>query len=168
MDRKAHLAVEEYRRARQALLDEYPELAGDEPALLDTLEGMTDAADVVALHIRLARDDEAMAHGLDNIIKGLAERLQRYIARASRNRGVALSVMQETGLRKVTMPDFTASVRPTPPKVVVTDVDKIPDSLFRVSRSPDLRAIKEAIESGETVSGAEISNGGESLSIRVK
>ena len=51
--------------------------------------------------------------------------------------------------------------------VIITDESQIDEDFFRVKREPDKKAIKEALEVGINVRGAEMSNGGETLSIRV-
>jgi len=168
MDQRLAQIAAEYRRHRDALLAAFPELAEDDQALADTLDGETDAIDVIARFIREGREDEAMAAALDAMMKDMGERKQRIKARAERRRGIALSLMQAVGERKIERPDFTASVRSVPPKVEITDEAALPDALCKVTRSPDKAAIKQAIEAGEDVPGAMMSNGTETLTVRTK
>lgn len=155
----------EYLRQREALLAEYPELADDVQAMADTLEGVTEAPDVIARFIRDAREDEGRADALANMLKEMGERKARFIHRAERRRLAALNLMNACGLRKIEMADFTASLRAVPPKVEVTDEAALPDSLCKFTRSPDRTALKEALAKSP-VAGARMSNGGETLTIR--
>ena len=84
-------------------------------------------------------------------------------------REVALAVMEETGIEKLCEPDFTVSLRISPPGVVITSEEDIPE-WFWIPQDPklDKRAILEAIKAGTAVAGAELSNTKVSLSVRTK
>lgn len=160
--------IEEYRRARESLLTEFPELADDDRALADTLDGETDAGDVIAKLIRDAREDEALAGGLGEMLADMVTRKARFLARAGKRRSFALTLMNAIGWQKIERPDFTAAVRNTPPSVKITDDILIPDNLCKFTRTPDKPAIKQALQRGETVSGATLNNGSQSLTILTK
>lgn len=157
----------EYLRQREALLQAFPELAEDHATLTDTLEGITHAPDFVAQFVREARADEAFADSLATMMKDMGERKARFLIRAERRRLAALNLMNACDLRKVEMPDFTASIRAVPPKVEIDDEAALPDALCKTVRSPDKAAIKTALAEGP-VTGARLSNGGETLAVRVK
>ena len=123
---------------------------------------------MIARFIREGREDEAMAAALDAMMKDMGERKARFKSRADRKRGIALSLMHAIGERKIERPDFTASIRSVPPKVEIIDEAALPDVLCKVTRSPDKAAIKEALARGVQVPGAELGNGGESLTVRTK
>lgn len=167
MDHRSATAVEEYRRQRAALLQAFPELADDMQTLFDTLEGEAEAPDLIAEFIRAAREDEAMASAVTTMLRELAERKSRLEARSEKRRAAALAIMQAIELRKLELPDFTASVRTSPPRVEVFDETSLPDEFFRVIRHADKTAIKEALAT-RPVAGARMTNGGETISIRTK
>ena len=167
MDRIA-LAAAEWNRARESLLAEFPELADDAEALADTLDGEVQALGVVARLIRDAREDDAMADALTPMQRDMAERKSRLSSRADKRRDIALKLMNAIGERKIVRPDFTASVRAVPPKVIVMDDAALPDDVCKFERKPDRGAIKEALERGEAVAGAVLGNGSETLTIRTK
>ena len=77
--------------------------------------------------------------------------------------------MEETGLEKLTEPDFTVSLRISPPGVVITSEADIPE-WFWIPQDPklDKRAILDAIKAGTAVSGAQLSNSKISLAVRTK
>jgi hypothetical protein len=167
-DRRIAILAEEYRRQRESLLAAYPELAEDEAALADTLDGITDAGDFIASFARLAREDEAMAKALSAMQADMAERKSRFEARAEKRRSVALALMNAIGERKIIRPDLTITIQPGRPAVRVTDEAQLPDAYFRVTKVPDKSAIRESIERGEPVPGAVLSNREETLTIRSK
>ena len=167
MDPRHSLLVEEYRRQREGLLAAFPELSEDIDTLADTLEGITDAPDVIAGFIRSALDDESMAEAIGIRMKDMGERKQRFDHRAEKRREAALAIMQALDMRKLELADFTASIRNVPPKVVIEDENKLPDSLCKMVRSPDKSAIKAALELGD-VPGAIMGNGGTTISVRVR
>jgi len=72
---------------RNALLERYPDI--DDETLRDTLEGLTDFSDMIAVLIRSAIEDAAMAKGLKSLLDELKERLQRLDERANRKRVLA-------------------------------------------------------------------------------
>lgn len=164
-DPRVEPAVAEYVKLRAALLAEFPELADDEQALADTLEGEASAPDLVAAFIRDARHDEALADALHTMQSDMGKRKLRLALRAERRREAALKLLNLLGLRKLEQPDFTASIRAVPPRVEILDEAALPDSLCKITRSPDKAAIKTALATGP-ITGAQMSNGGEALTVR--
>ena len=53
-------------------------------------------------------------------------RLDRLEVRAAKRRQIAKDVMVELDLKKLTAPDFSASLRPGMPALVVIDEDAVP------------------------------------------
>ena len=141
----------------------------DEATLADTVEGLTDLNEVVAAIVRAALFDEAMADGLKGHIHSLQERLQRLTERASERRRIARDAMLEVDIRKVAAPDFTASVRPGSPALVVVDEGAIPTPYWE-PREPrlDRLGLLNDLKKGLPVEGAQLSNPEPVLSVRVK
>lgn len=159
---------EEYNRQRANLLESFPELADDPVALTDTLDGLTSLSDTLADFIRAAMDDDALAEALSSRMKDMAERKSRLQARADKRRAIALALMSAVEMPRVEMPEFTASPRMSPPKVVVTEEALLPDAFVRVTKAPDKVALREALARGENIPGAMLGNGHLSLSVRTK
>lgn len=140
----------------------------DDETLADTLEGMTDLHEVVAAIVRSALIDEALAEGLKSHINRLQERLQRLNQRGAARRQIAREAMVEVDLKRITAPDFTITVRPGSPALVVTDERTIP-STYWTSREPRLDRISllNDLKRGMVVEGATLSNPAPMLSVRV-
>ena len=165
-----HLLNQESNRfteLRRRLIEADPEI--DETTLLDTLEGATDLHEAIGEVVRSALEDEAMLNGLKGRLEDLKSRLARIKHRLDKKREVALAVMEDTGIEKLMEPDFTVSLRVSPPGVVITSEDDIPE-WFWVPQDPklDKRAILDAIKAGTAVTGAELSNSKISLAVRTK
>ena len=73
--------------------------------------------------------------------------------------------MEETGVRKIELPECTLSLLSVPPSVIIIDESLLPDDFCTIVRKPDRKSIKAALEDGE-VPGAMMSNGGTALSVR--
>src|SRR5262249_2210647 len=112
-------AVVAFRSIRDRIRAEDPAI--DEQTLADTVEGLTDLHEIIAAIIRSALSDEALATGLKCRIADMQGRLDRLQDRASKRRQIAKDVMVELDLKMITAPDFTVSIRPGMPALLVLD-----------------------------------------------
>jgi hypothetical protein len=77
--------------------------------------------------------------------------------------------MSELGLKRIEAPDFTASLSAGKPKVKVLNEALLPEHLCRITRTPNLTAIREFLEAGPlTLDGAVLSNPAPVLRILVR
>ena len=134
---------------RRRLIEADPEI--DETTLLDTLEGATNLTEALGEVIRSALNDEAFAHGLKLRLEQMRERLSRIESTSEKKRQVALAIMEESGIEKILEPDFTVSIRMSPPAVVITNQDEIPEGYW-VPQSPrlDKRGTPRSPQSGNS------------------
>ena len=160
----AHLTLIE---AVAALLQPY---ADDEDLYQDMIEGETDALDLLDGQIASMQNDEALAEAIKAQEANLKARRERIEWRADAHKKAALLIMNAAGMKKAERPRATISVRPGSVSVQITDEAEIPTQLMRekITRAPDKAAIKAQLESGETVPGAELVRGAETISVRVK
>jgi Siphovirus Gp157 len=140
-----YVLAQEYQAAARALAD--TDL--DDQTITDTLDGMAgDLEDKAIASIMVARDG-----------KRQAARAKAIQARADRIRDFVLATMQASGIQKINSTRLSLAVRQNPPSVVILDADLVPTE-FRlpppepVAPGPDKKAIKAAIEAGQSLAWA--------------
>jgi hypothetical protein len=96
-------------------------------------------------------------------------RLDRLQDRASKRRQIAKDVMVELDLKKITAPDFTVSIRPGMPFLLVIDEAAVP-SIYWQPSEPRLNRQKLASElkDGAEITGVTLSNPEPVLSVRTR
>jgi hypothetical protein len=156
-----------YQAIRERIRAETPQI--DEQTLADTVEGLTDLHEIVSAIIRSALTDEALATGLKSRIAEMQERLDRLQDRASKRRHIAKDVMVELDVKKITAPDFTVSVRPGMPSLLVLDEAAVP-SIYWEPRQPRLnrQGLVNDLKQGAEISGVTLSNPEPVLSVRTR
>jgi hypothetical protein len=143
-------------------------LSDDERLYLDTLEGETDLYELTRRLLGQIEDDEGVQAILAEQIADRTARKQRADERVKHHREAIMTLIQCAGLDKLTLPEATLSVRDVPPKPIVTDEAAVPDDFCKVTRKPDMAAIKAGVETGAAIPGVSFDNGGNSLTIRRK
>ena len=152
---------------RQRLEEEFPD--ADEETLLGTLEGMTDLHEMIAAVVRSRLDDLSLHGALRARMADMQERAARIDQRAERKKDVVTSVMERAGLKKLTEPDFTLSLRSTNPPLVVVDESQIPDAFWKPQPPKlDRLGLITALKAGREVPGTTLGNGGMTISVRTK
>ena len=127
-----------------------------------------DADPVLAALCRAAGEAEANAEAVGERIAALTERKRRYEAQDAEYRRHIATVLDAGGLAKWKSPEFTVSIAPARPGVVITDLEAIPGAFMRVRKEPDKTAIGAAIASGADIPGATMANGMPQLRILTK
>jgi hypothetical protein len=160
-------AAATYRTIRDRIKAQDPQI--DEQTLADTVEGLTDVHDIVAAIVRAALADEALATGLKTRIADMQDRLARLQDCAVKRRQIARDAMVELDIRKITAPDFTASVRPGMPALLVLDEAAVPGIYWqpvppRLNRLGLLNELKE----GADIKGVALSDPDPVLSVRTR
>jgi hypothetical protein len=160
-------AIATHQSLRNWIEAEFPDI--DDETLRDTLEGESDLPDLLAAILRSHLDDLALATALRSRLSDMQARLGRIEDRAEKKRALVASVMDRADLRKLTQPDFTISLRPTPSPLIVTSEDEIPEAFWK-PQPPKLarKALLAALAAGERVAGASLGNGGVTIAVRTR
>ena len=99
----------------------------------------------------------------------MQERLDRLQDRASKRRQIAKDVMVELDLKKITAPDFSVSIRPGLPALMVIDEAAVP-SIYWQPSAPRLKRqeLLSELKDGAEIEGVALSNPEPVLSVRVR
>lgn len=152
---------------REKLAAEFPD--ADEETLHDTVEGMTDLAEMLAAVVRSQLDDLALVSALRVRAADMQQRLLRIEQRTSKKKELLTSVMERAGLKRLTEPDFTVSLRQTQPPLVLVDENEIPSEFWKPQPPKlDRQGLISALRLGRDISGATLGNGGLTISVRTK
>jgi Siphovirus Gp157 len=164
---KLDFAAIHYRSIRDRILAEDPQI--DEKTLADTVEGLTDLHEILSAIIRAALADQVLATGLEGRIGEMQARRDRLQDRATKRRQIAKDVMVELDLKKLSAPDFTASIRPGTPALMVIDEAAVP-SIYCEPREPRLnrQGLVTDLKQGAEIAGVTLSNPEPVLSVRTK
>jgi hypothetical protein len=156
-----------YRALRDRIRAHDPQI--DDQTLADTVEGLTDLHEILAAVVRAALADEAMATGLKCRIADMQGRLDRLQDRAAKRRQIVKDVMVDLDLKKLAAPDFTVSIRPGLPALVVLNEDAVPKTYWEPGE-PRLRRqiLAHDLKGGTEVAGATLSNPEPVLSVRTR
>lgn len=151
------------------LADSIREICGDdEDTFLDTLDGETDAVDVLGKLIQ----ERLEVLGFEATNKELAEQYKR---RADKMASKADAINQQMkhllnamGVKKVNHALATVSITKPRWSVEVVDEAQVPTQLKITTTKPDLRAIKKILDDGEPVPGCRPKVGNEGVTVRTK
>ena len=156
-----------YRTVRDRIRAEDPQI--DEQTLADTVEGLTDLHEIVAAIVRAVLADEALATGLKGRIADMQDRLDRLQDCAAKRRQIAKEVMIELEIKKITAPDFTVSIRPGMPSLLVLDEAAVP-SVYWQPVAPKLKRqeLLSELKQGTEITGVILSNPEPLLSVRTR
>jgi hypothetical protein len=140
----------------------------DQDTFLDTLDGETDAMDILGTLIKERNEMLGNEAALKELAKQYKERADRMNAKADAIAQTMGHLLDAMGERKVQHPFATVSRTKARARVVIEDEHQIPTQLMKVKKSPDLTAIKAQMDAGEYVPGAAIALGNEGVTVRVK
>lgn len=140
----------------------------DEDCFLDTLDGETDAMDVLGKLIQERQEIKANEAAVKELVKAYQSRASRLNAKADAISQTIGHLLDAIGTKYVAHPLASVSRSKARQSVLVTNPEEIPTQLTKVKRSPDLVAIREQLEAGEFVPGAEIKLGNPGVIVRVK
>ena len=143
----------------------------DDDLLADAIEGQTDAMEAVSRLLVWLNERGADVEALKTLEADYAARRRRYEEQVKSARAALATFMDATNLRKIERPEGTLSLRDAGPSVTYSadfDPERLPEELRRWKCEADRPAVKAALEAGQTLPGAVLTNGGTTLAVRVK
>lgn len=150
----------------QAIADHVRALYGDdEDLVLGMVEGETDAGEALDAMLDENTADAALVDALKAREADMAERRKRIEKRVHARREGMKAILDAVGVGKWERPLATLSVRAVKPKPIVTDADALPDEFCKITRRPNMAAIKAT---DDLPPGVAMDNGGTSLTVRTK
>jgi len=152
----------------KAWADKIREQTDDHETFLDTLEGQTDAFEVLRRCVLARAEAAAQEAATKELAATYTARARRLAERQDSLSQFIGEILDAIGETKVALDVATVSRIAAKTKVNVIDEDQIPTQLTRVTYKPDLVAIKAQLEAGETVPGAELTQGSKSINVRIK
>lgn len=107
--------------------------------------------------------------GLEGRIAEMQARLDRLQDRAAKRRQIVKDVMVELDLKKINAPDFTVSIRPGTPSLLVIDEAAVP-SIYWEPREPRLnrQGLVADLKQGAEITGVALSNPEPVLNVRTR
>lgn len=143
----------------QVVANKLEELELDEQTIADTLEGYAaEFDDKVVSIVSLIRNLEATADAIKEAEKHQKERREAIEKKADWLRDYVLRNMTAIGKDKISCGLFAVRIRQNAPSVQIADDADIPSQYInqKILVSPDKKALKEAIESGEVINGVSL------------
>jgi len=142
--------------------DDYDQL------LADTIEGETRFFGMLERLISKVLEAEAFADACKAMQGDLAIRKKRFEEKGEFIRGIIADALRLIDERKLTLPCGTLTLSARAPSVQIIDEALIPRPFLREKVEVDKTKLRDALKAGESVPGAALSNGGETLTIRSK
>lgn len=193
----AAYALSKQIEAAKILRDQIADIAAGDPEFVrDVIEGETDLHECIAALIASIVEDERLAQSIKSYQEDLQARRKRIEDRADLKRALVTTAMEAGELRKLEAPAGTVSLKPVPPKVIVSEEADIPSrfwkpaapTLDRKTLGEELKAREMALRELESIEdpeemeaarakvgaehppipGATLSNGSMTISIRSK
>lgn len=162
------LTAEEVTRQIGNLSARHPDVFEDDELRTIAIESETEVHEFLTAVVKRLDEIEMMQIGLAQRISELVARKERLARRIEGLRSLILAVMEIAVLRKLELSIATLVIRQNGPKLLIADHRLIPEGYHKVAVEIDKAKVKRALQDGVVINGATLSNGGESLQVRIK
>lgn len=155
--------------AAKVLREQLRAVTDDEETIRDTVEGETSLREMIRDMLANIGEREAQISGLETYIGDLSSRKDRFKRQIEHSRALICSAMDMAGIQKHEMDIGTIALSKVRPSLIVTNEAEIPTDFWKASDPKlDRSALKKALDAGDTIPGATLSNGGQTITIRRK
>lgn len=165
IDHKLHQAIQ----AADVLKAQLQEIAGDDVEVIrDTIEGEIDLRGLICLAAQENVTDAAQVNGIEDLIAKLRDRKDRIEKRIGMRKVAIHTAMQAGEIQKIETPAGTISRKAVPPSALILEEAQIPSEFWKPQEpNLDKKAVLDALKAGTAVPGAQLSNGGETIQVRI-
>lgn len=157
--------------ARALVAEMYPFVENDDDLHRDMIEGETDLHEAIRGAVARLVEIDALQVGLKATMGQMKDRSGRLEQQQERIRTAMLAAMEIAGLPRLETSLGTVSRKAVAPSVVVTNESEIPAAFWkRADPTLDKRALLAALKelpAGERIPGAELSNGGTTIALKL-
>lgn len=141
----------------KAVATRLEEMELDNETIRDTLDGYAaDFDNKVICIASLIRNLEATAEAIKQAETQMATRRKAMEGKAEWLRQYIINNMQATGRVEIDCPMFSVKVKTNRPAIIVAEDACIPSAYLRITTSPDKKALKDALDAGETIEGVSL------------
>jgi hypothetical protein len=167
MGNRLNVSLSHHQYLLERLRAEFPD--ADEETLADTVEGLSDLDDAIAVIVRSRLEDLAMISALQARRDDMQQRLARLSSRAETKKAVITDALARSGLKKILREDFTLSLRPGTAALQVIDEVQIPENFWREQPAKlDRQGLISCLKQGDEVPGAVLTNGSQTIAVRTR
>ena len=152
-------SIERIREVAQTLPD-------DDPDKLEMLNTEGDYSKLMEWALVKRNEHNAQADAAKALADKYAKRKKSFEVKADQMKEIVGWVIREAGERKYVGTAGTVSIGNKAQGVKILDESKIPDRFFKTTKTIMKADLNAAVLGGETITGAELDNGGETLIIR--
>lgn len=152
-----------------ALVANFRSIIGDDDqATHDLIEGETNLLAVLDGAVARLAEIEAIRSGIAELVGNLAVRSDRLKKQGENIRAALQHALETANLKKHESPAGTISLRAVAPSATITEEADIP-SRFWITQPPklDRKAVLAALKDKIDVPGATLSNGGQTIAIKL-
>jgi len=172
MNDSASFALHKQMEAARLLRADLADLVKDDPEFLrDSIEGETNLFECLDALVMSVTEDQALIRGIKGTIGEFQARMERIENRCDMKRSMIAKAMELAEVKKRESPAATVSLRKVPASVIVTDESTIPAKYWKQPPAPppklDKKALADALDDGERIEGATLSNGSMTIQIRI-
>ncbi|MGE0829934.1 MAG: siphovirus Gp157 family protein [Hyphomonadaceae bacterium] len=150
----------------KASLAVHHEILDDPQLILDMAEGSTSIFEAMDRLVGADAADDALIVGLKHAKDTISVRLHRLEERRQSRRTILEQAMMLLECKTLERPLATLTLSDRPATLTIEEEAQIPARFFQLKPILDRRLVREALEAGEEVAGARLSNGTVSLTLR--
>jgi hypothetical protein len=162
-----HALRRETDEARALLANLHDIIADEEQMAADMVEGETSLHEAMAQAVQRILDLDALIQGVTAAAITLGIRKSRLDKQRDNIRTALCAAMDAANVKKLELPIATVSLRAVPPKAEIIDEAAIPAKFWKPQDPKlDKKAVLDALKAKEAVSGATLSNGGLTISVK--